>query len=65
MVSTSLAEASFVEFLAQVFESALGLEEHRKDREDARTTLLLHIRDGFLQVCSFGVAYIRKRDDEN
>ena len=49
----------------RVFESLIGLEEDRKDREDARKTLLFHIRAGFLQVCSFGVAYIRKRSDEN
>ena len=49
----------------RVFESLIGLEEDRKDREDARTTLLFHIRAGFLQVCSFNVAYIRKRSDEN
>lgn len=49
----------------RVFESVIDLEEHREEREDARKTLLFHIRDDFLQVCSFGVAYIRKRNDEN
>ena len=47
------------------FESVIGLEEDRKGREDARKTLLLHIRDVFLQVCSFGVAHIGKRSEEN
>ena len=47
------------------FESLIGLENQREEREDARKTLLLYIRDGFLQVCSFNVAYIRKRSDEN
>ena len=47
------------------FESLIGLENQREDREDARTTLLFYIRAGFLQVCSFGVAYIGKRSDEN
>ena len=47
------------------FESLIGLENQREEREDARKTLLLYIRDGFLQVCSFGVAYICKRSDEN
>ena len=49
----------------RVFESLIGLEEDRKGREDALKTLLFHIRAGFLQVCSFNVAYIRKRSDEN
>ena len=49
----------------RVFESLIGLEEDRKGREDALKTLLFHIRAGFLQVCSFGVAYIGKRSDEN
>ena len=47
------------------FESLIGLENQREKREDARKTLLFYIRGVFLQVCSFGVAYIRKRDDEN
>jgi hypothetical protein len=47
------------------FESLIGLEEDRKGREDARKTILFYIRGGFLQVCSFGVAYIGKRSDEN
>ena len=47
------------------FESLIGLENQREGREDAREILLLHIRGVFLQVCSFGVAYIRKRSDEN
>jgi len=49
----------------RVFESLIGLEEDRKGREDALKTLLFYIRGVFLQVCSFGVAYIRKRSDEN
>ena len=47
------------------FESLIGLENQREKREDARKTLLFYIRGVFLQVCSFGVAYIGKRSDEN
>jgi len=47
------------------FESLIGLENQREEREDARKTLLFYIRGVFLQVCSFNVAYIRKRSDEN
>ena len=49
----------------RVFESLIGLENQREGREDALKTLLFYIRGVFLQVCSFGVAYIRKRSDEN
>jgi hypothetical protein len=49
----------------RVFESLIGLENQREEREDARKTLLLHIRNDFLQVCSFGIAYIGKRSEEN
>ena len=49
----------------RVFERVIGLENQREGREDARKTLLLHIRDVFLQVCSFVVAYIGKRSEEN
>ena len=47
------------------FESLIGLENQREKREDARKTILFYIRGVFLQVCSFGVAYIGKRSDEN
>ena len=49
----------------RVFERVIGLENQREGREDAREILLLHIRGVFLQVCSFGVAHIGKRSEEN